>query len=474
MKRIGRFFLVVAPFLASCYSIEVDGASILGRSGAMVIGDTMRLSLVTMYGATPERVAWKSSDQTIATVSEDGVVTATGPGRVHIDARAGDHQLFAVLQVWAPAPPFAVIGSGADHNCGLDDDGRAWCWGSNQFGQLGAASPDVCVMPGAAVLCAVGAIPIESKLRFVALAVGHYHGCGLTAEGAAYCWGLNDRGQLGDGSTLLRTGIVRVAGDVVFESLAAGGRSTCGVSVDDTLFCWGQGVFLRDGTLAEATTTPTEVASEHDFEQVATSGFHTCGRTVIGSTYCWGLNRSGELGVQTVDETCGTAPCAAEPQEVVSAQRFVDLAVAQTFSCGLAAEGVAYCWGKNDRGQLGDGTNADRFEPAPVSGGRTFSKLATGSDRACGVDAESGLLCWGRDGSSFGTGRGADVETSEPLAAAPGIRFRGISVGLDVTCGLAESGLTWCWGWNRDGAVGSGGIHTNPVTIPLRVVRRTP
>jgi alpha-tubulin suppressor-like RCC1 family protein len=179
--------------------------------------------------------------------------------------------------------------------------------------------------------------------------------------------------------------------------------------------------------------------------------------------------------VELVDRTCGPDPCTPVPQEILSAPRFVDLALGPDFSCGLAEDGTAWCWGRNDRGQLGDGTRIDRWEPMPVSGGHVFGSLRAGWQHACGVDDAGRLLCWGSDRTGFGNGgEGPDaaIEVDVPEVGASGLLFASTVVDVSIQCGLDATGGAWCWGANGTAQLGNGTAQrVGRVTTPTRVIR---
>lgn len=473
MKHVAFACVAVAPLVWACSSYDYEGMALVSPVDAIVVGDTVSLSVLASDGSMPSgpSVAWASSDTAVATVDEWGVVTGTGPGWVVLEARTADYTLQIQLRVWTTAGPFTSIGAGADHSCGLIEGGAAWCWGSNEDAQLGTPDfPHFCeILDGVFIRCSLAAIPVVTDTRFSELVVGLYHNCALSA-GAAYCWGSNDVGQLGDGGTESRSTPAPVGGGYVFRSLTAAGRTTCGVSVDDDALCWGSGFFLADGAPVNSLAVPTPVATGHRFALAATGGGHTCGVTPAGASYCWGTNGYGQLGVATTDSTCGSVPCAREAQEVATAPPFVQLALGRDFSCGLTASGAAHCWGRNDLGQLGDGTRTDRWEVMPVAGGHTFTRLDANESGACGMDGAGLLYCWGYPGAGFGNGE-RPVDVDQPTRAATRLAFVAIAVGVGTQCGVSESGVTWCWGSNLMGALGNGRTQRIPVTTPTRVIR---
>ena len=242
MKLRAARLLLVVPLVIAClsYELELDGLALDAEQPAIFVGDTLRTSLTRRDGTTPSEneVAWSSSHEEVATVDEVGLVTGTGAGWVQVTARTAEFTVTLVLRVWTPAPPFTSIEAGVSHTCALTEDGRAWCWGLNEYGQLGTGAPDACVFAGEyRIPCASGAVPVATDQRFTILAVGYYHSCGLTDAGAVWCWGLNDRGQLGDGSTTTRATPGAVAGEHRFRALAAAGRRTCGIDHEGALLC---------------------------------------------------------------------------------------------------------------------------------------------------------------------------------------------------------------------------------------------
>jgi alpha-tubulin suppressor-like RCC1 family protein len=146
---------------------------------------------------------------------------------------------------------------------------------------------------------------VGGDLSFVDLVVGLAHACGRLANGAAYCWGDNDFGQLGDGTTVLRQVAVAVKGNLSFVELSAGAFHTCGRVASGAVFCWGGNV---DGQLGDGSTTnrmiPSAVVGDLSFVEIDAGGAypstafgsHTCGRLLTGATYCWGHNAFGQLG----------------------------------------------------------------------------------------------------------------------------------------------------------------------------------
>jgi alpha-tubulin suppressor-like RCC1 family protein len=192
---------------------------------------------------------------------------------------------------------------GGGHSCGLTAAHAAFCWGNNGSGELGDST--FTSNPTSPVSVAGG-------LTFSMLYSGQNHTCGLTASGAAYCWGSNGRGEIGDGSSKDRFAPVPVVGGLTFVTLSGGWEHTCGITASGAAYCWGTNVDgeLGIGTSGNSSYTPIAAAQGLTFTAISAGRSHTCGLTANGAVYCWGSNASGELGN-------GTTVASSLPTQVV-------------------------------------------------------------------------------------------------------------------------------------------------------------
>jgi alpha-tubulin suppressor-like RCC1 family protein len=261
-------------------------------------------------------------------------------------------------------------------------------------------------------------------LKFAILDAGADHTCGLTRAGVAHCWGRNNRGQLGDGTTTDRSTPVPVTGGLTFQRIAAGG--------------------FRG---SDATTF----------------GF-TCGLTTGGDVHCWGDNEAGQLGTGSANITAHPAPAL-----VPATQKFITLTVGQgRHTCALTSAGAAWCWGENTFGALGDGSFSNRSSPVHVSGNVTFTAIVAGGfiGHTCGLTAAGTAYCWGEN-EVGAVGDGSTTDRSAPSPVAGGHSLSSIDAGLRHTCGRTTAGTVYCWGSNGAGQLGTG--STGPRTTPAKV-----
>lgn len=309
----------------------------------------------------------------------------------------------------------------------------------------------------------------------LALAAGEEHACLLDPEGAAWCWGANESGQLGNGSLVPSATPVRVAGGRRFVAIQAGGSHTCALTAGGEAFCWGSNRFgqLGSGGASTAEFEPVPVTGGLSFAALSVGGFHhTCGRTAAGELHCWGGDRDGQLGYAPPDECLfgvGIDPCGRTPRPVPLGSAVGEVSAGFLHTCALDPAGVARCWGENSAGQLGTGTTGTRVPPSEVRGAVRFAALASGSLHGCGLDEAGRAHCWG-EGSAGALGTGTPVSTLTPAAVSGGLSYRTLAVSRGNTsfghgCGIATDGRLHCWGANHAGQLGSGATD---VTCPGR------
>ena len=416
-------------------------------------------------------VTWISSATAVATVSPSGLVTGVADGSATITATAQGKSGTAAVTVVSPTSvAFASVTTGGAHTCGLSTTGAAYCWGRGEAGQIGVTSPaSVCPLDGRNFPCSLVPVAVQGGLTFTRLEAGGSHVCGLTSAGTAYCWGSNDAGQLGDNSAINRFAPVPVAGGLTFASVAAGAFHTCGVTAAGSAHCWGAN---DRGQLGDGTTTPRSVpvavTGGHSFLMITAGGFssgQTCALTGSGAAYCWGENGAGQLGIGTADVAAHPAPAPVSGGIVFGSLS----AGLGSHTCGLTPSGSAYCWGDNVFGALGDGSDVQRLAPVAVTGGIAFAQIVAGGfiGHSCGRTAGGQGYCWGEN-EVGAVGDGSLQDRLTPTAVAGQHSFSALDAGYRHTCGLAGTGILYCWGSNRAGQLGVNSVAMQ--ITPLRVV----
>jgi uncharacterized protein YjdB/alpha-tubulin suppressor-like RCC1 family protein len=420
------------------YDVRPMQATLRDAQGGLLAGRTVR---------------WTSSDAAVATIdSVTGILTGIDRGTVTITASSEGKSGVATRVV---VIKYRSITAGTMHACDIASGGIAWCWGLNgSEGRLGSTPLSPTAMSSTPVR-------VTGGHQFVQLASFGRHTCGLIKEGRAFCWGFNGWGALGAGSKVSESPTpLPVAGGLTFRSITAGSDHACGVTFDNRALCWGNNDWRQLGYGGSApTSSPTIVMGGIDFATVAAGASFTCGVAQSGTAYCWGANSIGQVG-DGLPISYGNTFVSA-PTAVTGGLRFRTVSLGNQYACGLTVGAAAYCWGSNNS-KLGDGGAADASSPRAVAGGLSFTSLSTGYAHACGVTSQQEIYCWGSNGS--GQLGNSSAGTPRPMRAggsllAAEVAASGIGTGSGShTCAISADRLTAaCWGRNDVGQLGNGG-----------------
>ena len=345
-------------------------------------------------------------------------------------------------------PRFVEIAAGAAHACALSDDGDVWCWGANNMGQAGQG-----------VVSAIVRAPsrIASNRTYIAVAAGAMHTCAITTHNTLECWGFDSSGQLGRGDRVVNCGVgpcgsepKPVASTRRFDAVVAGHQHTCAISGGEA-WCWGSNQrgqlgIEDDGDRCEGSACariPTRVTSLRSVVAMTAGGQHTCA-VAAGSTWCWGDNRAGQLGIGQPQ-----LQRSLRPVRVATDYRFDQLASGATHTCGLAS-GVLACWGDNDAGQLGAGFANRSDVPLRESARLGWRSVSAAARTTCGITDADETRCWG-----FGSGDRLGISPPDSCGPGPcarlatvvpnGRRATRVSVGGTFACALSTD-VVRCWG----------------------------
>ena len=346
---------------------------------------------------------------------------------------------------------------GYQHACALRG-GRMWCWGDNEFGQLGTGDANLGDDRDQPTR-------VDGREEWVKAAAGLRHTCALDCWGAIWCWGGNDRGQLGadDGIPGADSSVPQQIADArPWIDLFAGRDHTCAIAADETLWCWGgngaaqlgigtQGGAADTGRPTQVVMEPPDPAEDFGWRQVGAGDDHTCAVKHDETLWCWGANGNGQLGQGggDLDRT--------RPNRVAAGQRWSLVSSGLDASCALDDGQELYCWGRNEEGQLGLGGTGDRDFPEAVMPATRWSELSFGYEHACGVQSDGTLWCWGANrAGELGIGAGSvgsNMQAPAQVGAATG--WRDLGAGQEYTCAIRD-GLR-CWGEGSQGRLGNGG-----------------
>jgi alpha-tubulin suppressor-like RCC1 family protein len=251
---------------------------------------------------------------------------------------------------------FASISAGYQHTCGVTPDHLGYCWGAGSFGQLGNNTFSDSSTP----------VAVSGGLQFASISAGSPHTCGVTTSNLGYCWGNGSLGQLGNGAATAFQGQPGpVAGNLSFAYISAAQFFTCSVTTGGAAFCWGENEHgrLGNGSLESGAVElePTAVLGNLSFASISTGGRHAAALITTGEAYAWGNGWPGQLGIGLTTED------KAEPVAVLGGLTFVSISAGGSHTCGLATDAKVYCWGWGFHGQLGNGSQSNQFTPAPAA-----------------------------------------------------------------------------------------------------------
>lgn len=446
-------------------------ASAFSQDGVAIPGTKFTFAASPAAGIT---IAQRSDSTAIIKTSSSGtfMITASGEGI------SGSTSLLVAPRIFVGslANGESTLDIGRDFGCGLIPLGRLYCWGANNFSQLGAAADSICFDEGALAAgtspCSLLPLRVGPQLVFSSVSSGDGFVCGIVSTGAAYCWGNGAFGKLGNGSSGGSGSPTIVTSGLTFTALSVGGNHACGIAAGGTAYCWGQDSAGQLGDSRKVnSTTPIPVAGSV-FASI-TAGFrHTCAIQADGTAACWGQNDNGQLG------TGGLGGDLDVPVSVAGGIRFTAISAGgdtvlippfppryESHTCGIAVGGAAYCWGSNASGQLGTGFigGPDVAIPTPVSGGLAFTKISAGGRFTCGLTTTGSVYCWGHnDGLQLGrgpsTGGNSDSGTPQLVTGGQlpgGVTFTTISAGKRHACAVGSDGAAYCWGSNVFGALGN-------------------
>jgi len=335
------------------------------------------------------------------------------------------------LSAQAATQGASSLSEGEGHACAIES-GRAYCWGDNAFGDLGDGSTTDSTVP----------VPVDTSgvlagKTLTQISAGNTETCALDNAGAAYCWGWNSNGQLGNGGS---------GGSDSYSSVPVA-VDTSGVLTDKTLI------------------------------QIAVGQFNACAVDTYGAAYCWGNNFAGQLGNGTTNSS--SVPVPVESSGVLAGKALTQIGVGLWYACALDSAGAAYCWGGGGVGVLGDGsTNGDSTTPVPVDtsgvlAGKSLTQISVGNEDACVLDRSGHAYCWG-DGAFGQLGYGpptasvSNVPVTVDTSGLPrGKTLTRISAGMFATCALDTADTAYCWGNNGFGTLGDNSTINANVPTPV-------
>lgn len=427
----------------------------------LAVGEHAALSIVSADQTRSSELQWTSTDSGVVSVDDAGGVTGVRAGRAAVVVTAPWGADTATVAVGPVA--FESLSAGEAQTCGIITHGLPFCWGSAWWGELGngvAGAHEESRVP----------VPVSIHVPLAQLSAGSGVTCGLDTGGALYCWGANVHGQLGNGRLRQRHVAVPtpIAPGLRFSQIEAGSGHSCALTTSGSLYCWGSNatgaVGTGEGTLGDHFPAPVEISTPVPLQSITVGGL-SCGLAADGRAYCWSNNRFGQVGDGTATPRLAPAPAA-------DTLRFSEIGAGGIHVCGLTPEGQVYCWGNNWYGQLGLPSDSVEASLTPVLQdlGQQVIDLSVGGHHTCVRVRDGSTLCWGDDRhGQLGDGEPFGLHSSTPVRVSSRERFESIVPGQGThACALTPAGAAYCWGNNLAGQLGIGSderLRTEPAPV---------
>jgi len=363
------------------------------------------------------------------------------------------------------------ISSGGFHSCVVNVEDNLMCWGDNSKKQLGlyAEEESENITSSNPVDVEIGSVLNANKIKQISS--GYQHACAVDDAGISYCWGAAMSGQIGDGTkdsyveNIRKVDMNGVLKGSKLIDISSGRSHTCSFDSNGNVYCWGGNLSGQLGAGITDTEklypVKTIFSDKRKILEISSGSKHTCVIDELGDVFCWGANEKGQLG----DGNGGFAGDDKTPADFsripVKAEsgelKFSDVSAGYSHTCILSDAGKIYCFGDNKNGQLGDGTTEMRLTPVALNSDKVFKSVSAGFEHTCAIDDKDELYCWGGNPvGQLGTGDKENSLTPVKVKYDTETKIRSISCGHRHTCSVTTEGIVHCWGWNTSGQLGNG------------------
>lgn len=323
---------------------------------------------------------------------------------------------------------------GAGHTCAIASDDKVYCWGGGVLGHG--------VITSSTTPVAVNTTGLLSGKTIKSISVGGSHACAIASDDNAYCWGSNNYGQLGDNTGLSSQVPVAVykggalSGKTI-KIISTGHQHTCALASDNNVYCWGFNMHGQLGNNADSGYTPNiapipvsttngvSALYNKTVKSISARDNDTCVVASDNKAYCWGDNREGQLGIGGSDSSPHSVPVAVINTGMLSGKDILFVSTGGVSGYAIDSDGKIYCWGNNSYGSFGDGSTVSNYSPKQTGNvgalnGKSIKSLFIGSTNACVISTDNLSYCWGRNHfGQLGIGSTSEYQPSPVAVISP-------------------------------------------------------
>jgi alpha-tubulin suppressor-like RCC1 family protein len=351
-----------------------------------------------------------------------------------------------------------VIAGGNNHSLGLKSDGTLWAWGTNGDGQCGQGN----FLGGTGAPTQVGN---ESNWTFIA--AGNKCSYAIKNDGTLWAWGLNDFGQLGDGTLLKKNLPIQIGTDNDWQKISSGvDGHVLAIKTNGTLWAWGQNNHgqLGLGNSSVSVNVPTQVGNDSNWSSIATGFYYTIFLKINGTLWSCGLGNNGELGN-------GSNVLAFVPTQIGTQNNWIKIASGMEFSAAINNENKLFSWGKNTSGQLGIGNNINKNSPTLVNNDTNWDEIILGLTHSVAIKNNNSVWTWGNHfNCQLGNGNPCNIVGATinlPQQINSNTDWDKIFTGYSHSFSIKSNGDLWAWGFNGGNQLGNNSTSSSNVPIAI-------
>ena len=348
---------------------------------------------------------------------------------------------------------WALISSGGWHSLAIKNDGTLWTWGLNDFGELGDGTNSISRIP----------IQIGTDTDWRFANCGAFHTLAIKQDGTLWSWGYNFSGQLGDGTNIDKNTPVQVGSDTDWNLLSSGFTHSMAIKNNGTLWSWGGNTEGELGNRNYSDSySPIQVGTSNDWEIISSGGWSSFAINSDKTLWSWGYNANGQLGYDKNSRRTF-------PEQISSTNDWSQFSNGG-FTIAIKNDGTLWGWGDNYYGELGDGTNISKNAPAQIGNESGWASVSCGLFHSLALKSDGTLWSWGFN--LYGMlGDGTETDRNTPGQIGVDNNWNSFTCGYWHNLAIKDDGTLWAWGENYYGELGDG-TNTNS-NIPIQIGTET-